>query len=187
MAANLSLYYRMTPQTLFIIILRVLGILSFKELVISIPQLITIVLSFFSGYSISDGLFMVLISLLAVALNLAVSYVLIFKADFLVTRLGLDHGIQESSLQLNISLPSILSIAIIVTGFLILVFEIPEFIRMIHARLQQQSIAFYQNESTNWSPVIASGVKILFGLLIIGERWRILKFLARPSDPVGKE
>jgi hypothetical protein len=177
----------MTPRTLFIIILRVLGILSIKELLVAIPQLVTIVLSFFSGYAISDGLFMLVISILAVAFNLAVSYVLIFKAELLVEKLRLDQGIRESSLQLNINLSSILRIAIIITGFLILILEIPDFIRIIYATIQQRSISLFQNESQDWAPAIFSGVKIILGLLIIGERKRILKFLERPTLSEGDQ
>jgi len=88
----------MTPRTLFIIILRVLGILSLKELFIAIPQLISAIVMFFQGYSISGGLFMIVISLLTVALVLWISYALIFKADFLVARLGLDQNFTESIL-----------------------------------------------------------------------------------------
>ena len=124
-------YYHllMTPRTLFIIILRVLGILSIKELFIAIPQLISTVAIYFQGYSASSGLFMVVISILTVALYLWISYTLIFKAELLVTKFGLDQNFAEPSLQLNISIPSILRIEVIVTGALLLIAEIPQFCR----------------------------------------------------------
>jgi hypothetical protein len=180
----------MTPRSLFIIILRVAGILSLKGLLIAVPQLISTVLMLFrgySGYSIADGLFLIVISLLTVAVYLAISYILIFKAHVLVTKFGLDQHFTEPILNLNISISSILRIAIIVTGFLILVDEIPEFCRLVFFNLQKQRYLSYEENSTNWSPVVFSGVKILIGLLIIGERKRILQFLEKSQEAEKSE
>jgi hypothetical protein len=177
----------MTPRTLFIIILRVLGILSLKELFIAIPQLISAIVMFFQGYSISGGLFMIVISLLTVALVLWISYTLIFKADFLVARLGLDQNFTESILNLNISVSSVLRIAIIVTGALLLISEIPEFSRIIYSLLQQRNLTYLGNGSPDWSPAVFSAVKIVLALLIIGERNRILQFLERSPNAEGNE
>ena len=169
-------YLLMTPRTLFITILRVLGILSIKELFIAIPQLISTVAMYSLG-SVSAGLFMVVISLLTVALYLWISYTLIFKAGLLVAKFGLDQNFAEPILQLNISIPSILHIAVIVTGALLLLSEIPEFCRIIYNILQERNISFMEDGSPDWSPAVFSAVKIILGLLIIGERKRILEFL----------
>jgi hypothetical protein len=93
----------MTPRTLFVIILRVLGILSVKELFVAIPQLISTI-AMYMGNSVSLGLFMVVVSLLTVALYLWISHTLIFKAGYLVAKFGLDQNFAEPSLQLNISI-----------------------------------------------------------------------------------
>lgn len=177
----------MTPRTLFIIILRVLGILSLKELFIAVPQLISTVLSFFMGYSIADGLFMIVISLLTVALFLWVSYILIFKADVLVTKFGLDQHFTEPLLNLNISISSVLRIAIIITGFMVLIAEIPEFCRLVYRRWMEQEFSPYPNDYSSWSPLIFSGVKIILGLLIMGERKRILQFLEKSPEKEKNE
>jgi hypothetical protein len=172
----------MSPRTLFIIILRVLGILSLKELFTAIPQLISTVALYFEGYSISGGLFMVVISLLTVVLFLWISYILIFKADYLVSNFGLDQNFTESTLNLNINSSSVLRIAIIVTGTLLLIYEIPEFCRIAYSLLQERHISFLRDGSPDWSPAVYSGVKIILALLIIGERNRILQFLEKPKD-----
>jgi len=170
----------MTPRTLFIIILRVLGILSIKELFIAIPQLISTVAMYF-GFSDSFGLIAVVISLLTVALYLWISYTLIFKADYLVVKFGLDQNFAEPTLQLNISIPSILRIAVIITGALLLISEIPELCRIVYVNLLRRNLSFIENSSPDWSPAVFSGVKIILGLLIIGERKRILVFLESKS------
>jgi hypothetical protein len=172
----------MTPRTLFILVLRILGILSLKELVVAVPQLISTIVIFFGSYSVSGGLFMVLISLLTVALFISISYVLVYKADFLVTKFGLDQDIKEPFLQLTISVPSILRIVIIITGVLVLFLEIPEFCRIIYNLLQERNLRFLQDGSPDWSPAVFSGVKIVLGLLLIGERKRILQFLNKSAD-----
>lgn len=166
----------MTPRTLFVIILRVLGILSVKELFVAIPQLISTI-AMYMGNSVSLGLFMVLVSLLTVALYLWISHTLIFKAGYLVAKFGLDQNFAEPSLQLNISISSILRIAVIVTGALLLISEIPVFCRIVYNILQQRNLSFMEDGSPDWSPAVFSAVKIMLALLIIGERKRILEFL----------
>lgn len=166
----------MTIRTLFIIILKVLGILSLKELILILTQFITIVASFFTGYGFDYGFFMLFVSLVALALSLAVCYFLIFKAEYLVDKLALDKGFQESTRSLNIQLASIFRIALMVTAFLILVWEIPEFIRIIISELQRHDVSLLGG-GTDWPGAVASGAKIIIALLLIGERKRILDFL----------
>jgi hypothetical protein len=167
----------MTPRSLFIIILKVLGILSLKELIIAITPVISIIFPFLRGYPIADGLFMLVITLLALAANLGVSYILLFKTDVLVTKFGLTDGVSEPLLQLNISNRSILHIAIIVTGFLLLLIEIPDLIRILYTSFSMRKFSYDQGQAFDWSPMIFSIVKIILGLLIIGERKRIITFL----------
>ena len=176
----------MTPRTLFIIILRVLGILSIKELFIAIPQLLSAIAVYFQGYSASLGLFMVVVALLTVALYLWISYTLIFKAGYLVAKFGLDQNFAEPILQLNISIPSILRIAVIITGAWLLIAEIPEFCRIVYNILQQRNLSFMEDGSQDWSPAVFSGVKIILGFLIIGERKRILEFLESKTEAEEK-
>ena len=173
----------MSPRTLFIIILRVLGILSIKGLLTSIPQLLVILSSFFGGYSVSDSVFMLVISVIAVALDLTVFYFLVFRAEWIVEKLKLEQGILESPLQLNISMSSICGLAIIITGFFLLVTEIPELARFIYKRFQESNITFLQTSSRDWSPAVISVVKIILAFLIIGERQRIVSFLERSPGP----
>jgi hypothetical protein len=175
----------MTPGSLFIIILRVLGIVSVKELFVAIPQLISTAALYSMG-SISAGLFMVVVSLLTVALYLWISYTLIFRAEYLVVKFGLDQNFAEQSLQLNINISSILRIAVIVTGALLLIWEIPEFCRIIYIKVQQRTLPFLDENSPDWSPAVFSGVKIIIALLIIGERKRILEFLEGNKDAEEK-
>lgn len=172
----------MTPRSLFIIILRVLGIVSLKELFTAVPQLIYTAYSYFSGFSVSAGLFMVFVSLLTVVLFLWISYVLIFKSPLIVNKLGLDQGFSEDAFQLNISISSILRIVLLITGALIVLSGIPEFCRILYNLLSRQEYYLRNTEPIDWSPLVFSGVKIILGLLIIGERKRILEFLLRPSD-----
>lgn len=172
----------MTPRTLFIIILRVLGILLFKELFIAVPQLIYAFLSFSSEYNAGGGIMLLLLSLLYTAVVLWLSYILIFKPDMVVTKFGLDKGFDQEFLQLNVNTASVLRIALIITGGLILIPEIPEFCRSFYNIWMQRTISLMADGSPDWSPVIVSGVKILLGLLLIGERKRVLEFLLRSPD-----
>lgn len=172
----------MTPRSLMILIIRVLGIFSLKELLNQVPQLASMIISFFMGYSMSDGFFMFSIALLTVVFFMWISYMLIFKADMLVTKFGLDKNYTEPVFDLHISISSVLRIAIIVTGGLLLISEIPEFCRMIYLNLTMGRMTYFQTPEPDWSPVLFSGVKILIALLLIGERKRVLAFLEKTPE-----
>ena len=182
----------MSPRSLFIIILRVLGILMLQQVFTQLTDVIYYVVNFIFVYRMSDGLLLIFISLIGLLISLWVAYWLIFKPDVLVTRLALDKNFSESGFQLNISVDSIVHIALIVVAGMILITEIPHVIQLVYTTLRQEEA--YGTVSPDWAPVIFSVIRIVIALLLIGERKRILSFLmqlppatAVVSNPEVKE
>jgi hypothetical protein len=177
----------MSPRTLFIIVLRILGILVIKEIIYAIPQLVSTVISFFTD-SPMLGFLMVIVSLLTFALYLWLAYTLVYKADRLVTKFALTENFSEPVLDLNFSTNTVLRIAIIVTGMVVLIDEVPEFCRLFYRTLQQREISIlYSTTESDWSPLVSSGVKIILGLLLIGERKRILEMFYKTPNNLGEK
>lgn len=150
----------MTPRSLFNIILKVLGILFLKEILIFIPQLFAI----FSAAHFSEFILSAITSVSIMLVYIFICYLLIFKTDFLINKLQLYKGFDGDFIPLNIHHSTILSIAIIAIGGLILVNEIPNLCTQLfeYFRLKKEG---YTEAKISYSVLAVS--KILIGLLLI--------------------
>ncbi|RYY52410.1 MAG: hypothetical protein EOO09_21530 [Chitinophagaceae bacterium] len=171
----------MTPRSLFIIILKVFGIFLLQSLVTQGTLAIYQIFSMLT-LTLGDALAPILVTLLSFGVILWVCYWLLFKPGELVTRFALDQHFKEEKLELNISMESVLRIALIVTGAIILFLELPDLIQRIYERFNV--VRFFGDHEPDWSPIIISGLRILLALLIIGERNRILDLLQKKEIAV---
>lgn len=170
----------MSPRSLFIIVLRVLGIFSLKVLVLSILEFILNGFQYFTNSYFSFGLGMIILELVIVGLYFLVSYVLIFRAATLVDRFDLSRDI-PNPLGFSINTRDILRIALVITAATLIISELPVLISNGIKMLKQDQLLF--NQPVNWSSVVIPGVKVVIGLLLIGERKRLLDiFLKDQAD-----
>lgn len=173
----------MTPRSFLILALRVIAILLIRNLILSITDVLAAVWSTFELVP-SRGLLLLFFSLIKTILILALGYWLIFKTEKIIDSFGLDKGFGESHLQLNLSMRAVLRISLIITGAIILVYEIPQLAGLAYDNWVFRSYAgrVVDVEPFNWSPVITSGIRIILALLIIGERKRIIDFLVKENE-----
>jgi len=166
----------MTPRNLFNIILKLFGLFFLKEIVLVLPQLVYLSLSFTDVGSKLEGLYM-LIEYLAILIVCTIFVILlIFKSNFVIDKLRLDKGFDQEEFSFNISAPEILTLGLIVISGIILITEIPNFCRQVYSYFQEKRLT---NGMTHpqISYSIISGVKIVLGFLLIGERKRIVAFM----------
>lgn len=186
----------MSPRSLFIIILRILGILSVRTLVLVFFQTISNIY-LLTQLSDDDILYSAVIpGIFTTAIYFAVSWVLIFKAAYLVDHFKLSRDISPM-LQFRFDKRDALRIAVVVTGAILLVNELPTFIaNLAHMFDREPQSMFRQRVERSWSPVIQSLAQALIGLLLIGERARIVDILLNdsinnptddPEHPAGEE
>ncbi|MES2776008.1 MAG: hypothetical protein V4722_17660 [Bacteroidota bacterium] len=168
----------MTPRSLFNIILKVLGIFFIKDVVTTVPQLISTAVYLLEFGTGNGSLRSLIYAVLQLAIFTYVSYFLIFNTHKLIDLFKLDKGFEEDQFTFQIDASSVYRIAIIVTGAFILVNEIPEFCRFLFNSFEEGS-RDYIREKTGISRVVVSVVKMLIGLLLIGERNRIADFFER--------
>jgi len=171
----------MTPRNLFNIILKIFGLFFLREMVLVIPQLISWI-SFFiypanfdnnshSNYGIGGFIAVLFI----IAFYCCLIYLLLFKTNVVLDKLKLDKGFNQEEFSFNFSTSLVLTIALIVVGGVILTEEIPNFCRDIFSYFQEKNLTRGMTKP-NYSYIITSGVKIILGFLIIGERKRIVEF-----------
>ena len=169
----------MRPHTFFVLVLRVLGIALIYHVFLSIITFLGFFLSWFTQIDTSGGLVMLLSSLLPAAILIGGCYLLIFRADALVSYFKFDRGLTEQRFDLSNSAENIYRISIIVTGAVILFIELPRFIGGVYGLLIQPNSEFGGSYKSDWTPAITSGVTVILAFLLIGERERVLEVLMR--------
>ncbi len=169
----------MTPRSIFLILLKVLGIFLIKDIMEAALQVVFSLLSLTNTYNMGDSISTLIISILILAFYTLIAWYLLFKSNLIIDRLKLDEGFDEDRLNLHISLPAITTIAIIVTATYILIQEIPNLCRTLFAYYQQKHMLL--GTAPDWSYTVFASVKIIIALLLIGERKRITTFIEKRS------
>jgi Na+(H+)/acetate symporter ActP len=165
----------MTTRSLFNIILKILGIFFIKDILATIPQLLSITL-YFKEPDVSGAVWTLITTMLVLLVYGLVSYFLIFKSELIIDKLKLDKGFDQETIPLNIHRSTILSISIIVIGGLIVADEIPNLCRQLFAYFQEKRMTYGQtNPSISYSVLAAA--KIVIGLLLIGNQRQIVNFI----------
>jgi uncharacterized membrane protein YhdT len=166
----------MTPRSLFNIILKVLGIFFLKDALAAVPQLLTVFLYFTKADTLMEGIWTLLFTIVMLAVYCLVAYYLIFKSEFLIDKLKLDHGFDQQIIALNIHRSTILSISVMVIGGLMVAENIPALCRQLFAYFQEKRMT-YGVTHPSFSPSVMEAAKILVGLLLMGNQRQIVNFI----------
>jgi hypothetical protein len=180
----------MTPRTLFNIILKIFGLFFLREIIIAIPATISAFVGYFNSMEMGPTLASLIVSVLVVAFYVFLVLQLVFKTNKFIDYLKLDQGFyehelsfeQKNELQIGLSASTILTIALIVIGGMLLTEEIPEFCRFVYLYSDQKGGRYAS--AFDMSLIVFSAAKIIIGLLILGERKRIVDFIEerKPAD-----
>jgi hypothetical protein len=168
----------MTPRSLFNIVLKIFGLFFLKDIIETLPQFISTILFMFKSDSLNLGGSIAIFvgTTFILAFYIFVTYLLFFKTNRFIDKLKLDRGFIQEEFSFQISQASILTIVLIAIGGMILANEIPNFCKALYQYIQLRSIQRYSGDKTDISYAIITGVKIILGFLILGERKRIVEF-----------
>lgn len=163
----------MTKRDLFIILIKLIGTVGFITSVVSFPfsviQTMIIDFDYFSEYFLPQfGLQIVLL----------LAYLLfIFKANNIVDMLRLDQGFEEDYIYVEeLNVAGIAKLSIIISGFLMLANNLPEFIQIVLSNFSDQNATFNASESEKLG-LVGSGLKLLISYLMIAQYHRIIQIL----------
>lgn len=164
----------MTTRDLFNIILKILGIFFIEDILAAIPQLLSISLYFTKD--VPGAVFTLIATILMFIIYILISYYLVFKTNLIIDKLKLDKGFDQDTIPLNIHRSTILGIAIIVIGGLMVAEEIPNLCRQLFAYFQEKKMTYGQTHPSLSYSVLAAA-KILIGLLLIGNQRQIVNLI----------
>src|SRR5688572_20724746 len=121
----------MKAKDLFTIILKVFGIYLIKDVATAIPPVLAEVFQTFQ-FSRDVAFFTLIFSFLVLGLHLAIVYLLLFKTSFIISKLNLASDLSDEPIKLNMHRSSIYTIAIIISGLVILAFAIPKLVKQLY-------------------------------------------------------
>ncbi len=169
----------MTIRTLFVIILKILGIFFIRDFLSLIPQLISFSYAYRHDNNSAETMWGALVTaVLVVLLYGFIAYALIFKTNSIIDALRLDNGFAREDLPLNMHRSTILGIAILVIGGYMFIDEIPNCCRLWYEYFQIKTIPGGQ-ANPKISYLLVSVLRIIIGfLLVVEQRW-IINFIER--------
>lgn len=168
----------MTAKTLFTVVLKILGILFIKDILISIPQLVSLLtLNLRSEYGVSFGAMALFV--LSIGTYLVLAYYLIFRTELIIDKLKLTTGLDVDPIRLTMHRSTVLTICIIVIGALMVVNSLPFLIREAISYYQQANAnKYFSNGATpDKSYLVSYAVQVFIGLLLMGNQRQIVNFI----------
>jgi hypothetical protein len=172
----------MSPRDLFNIILKTLGILLIKDILIALPATLGMLVDL--GELESDALFIAILPLLYLILYCFIIFLLIFRSGWIIDKLRLTDGFSSTDLSINFNRRAILSIAVIFTSLLIIVQALPQLVRELVAWVdyRRSSNRFLRMEgSFDYLWMVANAVEIAIGLTILYYQHSIVDFIIQKS------
>ena len=168
----------MQPKDLYSIIIKVFGLFLFKDILFSIPYIITPLIFLLDTNSETQGIASLIFSLAILSIYILVAYIFNFKSESVLKLLKLDDDFLTENMSLDISSKNVVTISLILLGGYILIDEIPNFLSGILKYYQETQIKFAA-QKPSVSTLVTSGIKIIIALLILGERKRIIEAIIK--------
>jgi hypothetical protein len=185
----------MTPRTLWTIILKIFGIYLVLQLYYPLTQLISLVLevinhqlsnkipAFGTGITLQydDNIQAFGFAFFSISIYLFMIIAFLFRTGWLIHALKLDSSIKEEKLELNIHRSTVLTIAILLSGILLLVDSLPQLSKELYGYYQYQKMSelgrFADYSRTSY--IIVELVKLFISIFMIGANRPIVNFIER--------
>lgn len=168
----------MTPRSLFLIVLKIIGILFIKDILDIMPQFVYNI-STLTQLNPSDSIWSIIFSFFTIVVYIYVANYFIFKTDVLIDKLKLDKNFGQNNFPLNIHRSTILNIVIIIIGGLLIADNIPLLCRSVYLYFQNKSINNAYSKPIDYSFIVIYSVKIIVGLILIGNHQLFVNYIER--------
>jgi len=162
----------MTPRSFWSILIKILGIYIILESIISVPLFIINAYSFYKqsywpGNNSNAALVEIALFIIIIIVYGFIVWYCLFKTDWIIDKLKLDQAFEDTRFEFNIHRSTILKIAIMVIGGLLLIDSFPMLCRNIFSYYQSDNrfITFKQNPSSGY--VIMYFFKTMIGYFML--------------------
>ncbi len=173
----------MTIRTFWTLFLKILGIWLILSGLTVIPQFIS-AFTFFGNQhdnNILGVIYVIVILLLTVGLYFIVLKLFVFNSNWIIDKLNLDKGFPTETIDLNISLRTVLTIATIVVGGLIFVDSLPMLCKQIFIFIQHKTV-FREDPQFSW--IIFYSVKTFIGYLLMTNSKYVIDYIHKKTESI---
>ena len=166
----------MSIRTFWTILIKILGIwLILRLFSVSSSMFLLVPWETTSAEDIL-GIIVSIVSILGI--YAVILWLFVFKSSWLIDKLRLDKGFTEEKIDLNIQLSTVLTIAVIVIGGIMLIDSFPELCRQIFIFFKQK---YSYIESPAFSHIIFVGIKAVIGFLLMTNSHTVVNFIDKKS------
>lgn len=168
----------MLIKTFWTILIKIIGLWVLFTCISIIPQFAT-TLSFTNGSLNTESLLMIWLILFGeIFIYILIIRVFIFKTNWIIEKLKLENNFTEERIDLNIKSTTVLTIAIIIIGGIILVESLPSFFSRLFDFFQQKNL-LKDYRDTSW--LIYYFIKIIIGYLLLTNGKVLTKYIEKES------
>ena len=168
----------MTPKSLFVIVLRIVGLYIFIDILRVLPQILSTFNFLLRSGDISTGIMSALFSLLILLLYIFVIRYTLFRTDKIVERLSLDKNFAEEKFEFNMHRSTVIKIAIIVVGGMTLVEYFVPLILNLYLFIQSRS-GQDEVKSVSNITIVRYILMVLIGYFLIGNSGTITNLIEK--------
>jgi hypothetical protein len=152
----------------------VIGIFFIRNILMTAADIIPAVSEINKEEFEDFGILNLVVLLLEFLVSFLLTYILLFKTNWVIDKLKLDKNFQQETFNFNIDRAAILRIGIIVLGGLVIVDSIPALVQEIIYFIEMKKSGAPDSKNYN---VILQSVKLLIGILLIAYQNFIVNFV----------
>jgi hypothetical protein len=168
----------MTPRTFFTLFLKMLAVYLLINAIDQIPVVFSSMTTIIGGMGGTiAGIFVLLLILFVCAVYIMILYYLVLKTDWVIDKLALDKNFPEEKIELNIHRSTVLTIAVIVMGGLMLIDALPSFCSTVFRYYQDNALVNGIHERLNTEDVLFYGIKGFIGFCMVAYNRHIVNFI----------
>jgi hypothetical protein len=166
----------MTIRNLLNLILKIIGILFIRDMLLMLPQLSLSFVMFEQSAFFEKGIMNFVLSASMILVYVLVARLFIFKSESVIDFLRLDHDFEEEKLEISMHRSAILSITIIIIGGLMVAEGIPKLCLSIYEYNISKYYSYGQTHFNN-AKLYASIATISVGVLLMTLQQRIVNLI----------
>jgi hypothetical protein len=157
----------MTPRTFWIIFIKILGLWLVLGSITVIPGFIGALSYYGKDRDMRGILIWVFMFLLLLGIFAGILWLFVFKTEWIIDKLRLDKGFTEEKIDVNIHRSTIINIAIIVFGGLMLIDALPLLLKEVIQYYQEKEAynRFTPSPRTGW--LFLYFLKVIIGYFLV--------------------
>jgi hypothetical protein len=169
----------MTPRSFFTILIKIIGIYFLLQVLAAIPQIIASTSFYLVENNRMRDVFDALIIIVSVGYYVLVTWFFLFKTPYIIDKLALDKHFTEDTFALNIHRSTILRIATIVLGAVLLIETLPLFCKQIFSYFEQKIRTDRIGDNPATGYLILYFAKLFLGYFMLTSSRPIVNFIER--------